>query len=42
MKLGIYYTLGDLGLLNSINIFQSLLETKVDLLEIGLPLVIPY
>lgn len=37
MKLGIYYTLGDLGLLNSINIFQSLLDAKIDLLEIGLP-----
>ncbi len=37
MKIGIYYTLGDLGLLNSINIFQNLLESQVDLLEIGLP-----
>lgn len=37
MKLGIYFTIGDLGLKNSLFIFKGLLHAKVDLLEIGLP-----
>lgn len=37
MKIGIYFTIGDLGLKNSISIFRGLLAGNVDLLEIGLP-----
>ena len=37
MKLGIYFTIGDLGLKNSISIFKGLLHANVNLLEIGLP-----
>ncbi len=37
MKLGIYFTIGDLGLKNSLAIFKGLLHSNVDLLEIGLP-----
>jgi tryptophan synthase alpha chain len=37
MKLGIYFTIGDLGLKNSISIFKGLLHADVNLLEIGLP-----
>ncbi len=37
MKLGIYFTIGDLGLKNSLAIFKGLLHANVNLLEIGLP-----
>ena len=37
MKIGIYFTIGDLGLKNSLAIFKGLLDGQIDLLEIGLP-----
>ena len=37
MKIGIYFTIGDLGLNNSIHIFKGLIQGGVDLLEIGIP-----
>ncbi|MBX9838126.1 MAG: tryptophan synthase subunit alpha, partial [Silvanigrellaceae bacterium] len=37
MKIGIYFTIGDLGIKNSLAIFKGLLDGKADLLEIGLP-----
>jgi tryptophan synthase alpha chain len=37
MIIGIYFTIGDLELKNSLAIFKGLLDANVDLLEIGLP-----
>jgi len=37
MKLGLYFTLGDLGLENSLALLTGVLQAGVDLLEIGLP-----
>ena len=37
MKLGLYFTLGDLGLENSLALLEGVLDGGVDLLEIGLP-----
>jgi tryptophan synthase alpha chain len=36
-KLGVYWTLGDLGMDNTLLVAKSLLDSGVDLLELGLP-----